>query len=162
MRSRVTRFVFALALSLVALTVDAAGVPVQTLDGKRAGLGEFLAKDKWTLIMVWTTYCGVCRGQYPTMSAFHAAHKDKDAVVLGVSLDGYDMGDKIKAYQAEHAQNFPSVMTSPEDFTEKYERTTGERFTGTPTYLLFDTSGTLRAFLDGPITIAAIEDFMRK
>ena len=156
------RHAFGLLLAGLVLPLAAAagGVPVQTLDGRHAGLGEFVSKDKWTLVTVWTTYCGVCRGQYPLISAFHAQHKDKDAVVLGIALDGYDQADKIKAYQALHAQNFPSVMTSAEDFADKYQRTTGATFTGTPTYLLFDPEGDLRAFLDGPITIAAVEKFI--
>ena len=79
-----------------------------------------------------------------------------------ISLDGYDQAAKIKAYQAAHAHNFPSVMTTVEDFSDKYARTTGEAFTGTPTYLLFDAKGDLRAFLGGPITTAAIEKFMQQ
>ena len=147
---------------LLPLAVAAAGVPVQAIDGKHASLADFLSHDKWTLVMVWTTYCGVCRKQYPEISAFHQRHKDQDAVVLGISLDGYDQAAKIKAYQAAYAHNFPSVMTTVEDFSDKYARTTGEAFTGTPTYLLFDAKGDLRAFLGGPITTAAIEKFMQQ
>lgn len=147
---------------LLPLAAAGAGVPVQTLDGKRAGLGDFLSPDKWTLVMIWTTYCGICRNQYPIISEFHRQHQAKDAVVLGVSLDGYDQAEKVKAYQAEHALSFPSVMTDIEEFSDKYARTTGEAFTGTPTYLLFDPKGTLRGFLEGPVTIAAIERFMRE
>lgn len=145
---------------LAPLAARAGGVEVQSLDGRHAALGEFLDKGKWTLVMVWTTYCGVCTKQYPVIGEFHARHKDRDAVVLGVSLDGYDQGAKIAAYQASHAQNFPSVMTSPEDFIDKYQRTTGERFNGTPTYLLFDRDQHLSAFIDGPITAADIERYM--
>ena len=139
----------------------AGGVPVQTLDGTHGGLADYLSHDKWTVVMVWTTYCEICRQQYPEISAFHERHKDTDAVVLGVSLDGYDQADKIKIYQARHAHNFPSVMTSAEDFTDKYARATGEAFTGTPTYLLFNAKAQLRAFLGGPITTAALEKFIQ-
>ncbi|MBK6658931.1 MAG: TlpA family protein disulfide reductase [Proteobacteria bacterium] len=131
-----------------------------SLDGRRAGLGEFLAKDKWTLVMVWTTYCGACRKQYPLISEFHGKHKDKDATVLGVSLDGYGQGEKVKAYQAAHQQNFPSVLADPDDFIDKYQRTTGEKFTGTPTYLLYDAKGALRAYIDGLVSVADIEGYI--
>ena len=150
------------AALLLPLTAQAGGVQVQTLDGRHAALSEFLSKDKWTLVMVWTTYCEVCRKQYPLISAFYDTHKDRDGLVLGISLDGYDQGEKIKAYQAAHAQNFPSVMTASDDFIDKYQRTTGEKFTGTPTYLLFDAKGGLRAFLDGPVTIADLEDYIKR
>jgi thiol-disulfide isomerase/thioredoxin len=156
-------FIALLGLALlVPLGAHAGGVEVQTLEGRHAGLGEFLAKDKWTLVMVWTTYCGACRKQYPLISEFHARHKDKDAAVLGVSLDGFDQGEKIKAYQTAHQQNFPSVMADSDQFIEKYQRTTGEKFTGTPTYLLYDAKGGLRAYIDGLVSIADIENYIGK
>ena len=150
------------AALLLPCSASAGGVAVQTLEGRHAGLGEFLAKDKWTLVMVWTTYCGACRKQYPLISEFHSKHKDKDAAVLGVSLDGYDQGEKIKAYQTSHAQNFPSVMADSQEFIDRYQRTTGEKFTGTPTYLIYDANGSLRAFIDGLVSIADLEDYINK
>lgn len=150
------------AALLLPCSASAGGVEVQTLEGRHAGLGEFLAKDKWTLVMVWTTYCGACRKQYPLISEFHSKHKDKDAAVLGVSLDGYDQGEKIKAYQTSHAQNFPSVMADSQEFIDRYQRTTGEKFTGTPTYLIYDANGSLRAFIDGLVSIADLEDYINK
>lgn len=150
------------AALLLPVVARAGGVEVQTLDGRHAGLGEFLSKDKWTLVMVWTTYCGACRKQYPLISEFNSKHKDKDATVLGISLDGYDQGEKIKAYQAAHTQNFTSVMANAEQFIDKYQRTTGEKFTGTPTYLLYDAKGGLRAYIDGLISIADIEAYINR
>ena len=148
-------------LLLLPFLAHAAGVPVQSLEGQRGGLADHLSHDKWTIVMVWTTYCEVCRKQYPEIAEFHQRHKDKDAVVLGISLDGYDQSSKISAYQQAHAHNFPSVMTSAEDFTGKYARATGEAFTGTPTYLVFNARGQLRAFLGGPITTATLEKFIQ-
>ncbi|MCC6709318.1 MAG: TlpA family protein disulfide reductase [Gammaproteobacteria bacterium] len=150
------------AALLAPLGVRAAGVEVQSLDGRRAGLGEFLAKDKWTLVMVWTTYCGACLKQYPLISEFHNKHKDKDAAVLGVSLDGFGESEKVKTYQGAHQQNFPSVLADPDDFIAKYQRTTGEKFTGTPTYLLYDAKGSLRAYIDGLVSTADIEGYIKR
>ena len=144
------------------LAAAAGGVQVQSLDGHHAGLGEFLNKDKWTLVMIWTTYCEACRKQYPLISAFHSKHKDRDATVLGISLDGYDQQQKIKTYQAAHAQNFPSVMADADEFINKYQHTTGETFTGTPTYLLFDAKGGLRAYIDGLVSLADIEAYIKR
>lgn len=150
------------AALLLPLTAVAGGVQVQNLDGRHASLGEFLNKDKWTLVMIWTTYCGACRKQYPMVSRFHSKHKNHDATVLGIALDGYDQQQKIKTYQAVHAQNFPSVMADADDFISKYQRTTGERFTGTPTYLLFDAKGGLRAYIDGLVAITDIEAYLKR
>ena len=159
---KVSIIVLLCAALLAPLGARAAGVEVQSLDGRRAGLGEFLAKDKWTLVMVWPPYCGACRKQYPLISEFHSKHKDKDAAVLGVSLDGYGESEKVKTYQGAHQQNFPSVLADPDDFIDKYQRTTGEKFTGTPTYLLYDAKGALRAYIDGLVSTADIEDYLKR
>lgn len=148
-------FVF-LAMALGGMA-HAAGVDVVTLDGKRAGLGEFLAKDKFTLIMVWTTYCPYCREQYPIISAFHTAHSGKDAEVLGISLDGLGAAEAVGAYQKAQAHSFPSVLAEAAEFGPKYEKTVGGKFTGTPTYVMFDRAGKLVGYLDGPVTRAALE-----
>ena len=150
------------AALLLPLAAVAGGVQVQNLDGRHASLGEFLNKDRWTLVMIWTTYCGACRKQYPMISSFHSKHKDHDATVLGIALDGYDQQQKIKTYQAAHAQNFPSVMADADDFISKYQRATGESFTGTPTYLLFDAKGGLRAYIDGLVAVADIEAYLKR
>lgn len=143
------------------ITAVAGGVQVQSVDGHHAGLGDFLHKDKWTLVMIWTTYCEACRKQYPLISAFHSQHKDRDATVLGIALDGYDQQQKIKTYQAAHAQNFPSVVADADEFISTHQRTTGQRFTGTPTYLLFDAKGGLRAYIAGLVALADIEAYIK-
>ncbi len=152
---------FCLAL-LLSGAVLAKGVEVQTLDGRKTGLGEFIAKDKWTLVMVWTTYCEICRGQYPIISEFHRQHAATDAVVVGISLDGYAETAKVLDYQKARAHTFPSVLAEADVFANGYTRTTGEKFTGTPTYLLFDRQGRLTAYLDGPVTLKALEKSIAK
>lgn len=149
-------------LALLPALVSAGGIEVQTLDGRKAGLGDFIAKDKWTLLMVWTTYCGLCRKQYPIISAFHTRHAAQDAVVVGISLDGLDATKAVREYQTARQHSFPSVLADADTFASGYERTTGETFTGTPTYLMFNRQGQLVAYLDGPITEAALEKAIAK
>ncbi len=154
-----TRALLAITL-LLPLTGLAGGVTVHTLDGKTGGLGDHLDKSKWTLVMVWTTYCSVCRRQYPVITEFHDKHHASDAVVLGISLDGKDHTEEVRAYREKMQHSFPSVIADSQQFGELYEKATGEDFTGTPTYLLFDKDGGLHAYLDGPITLAALDKFI--
>lgn len=141
-------------------TVSGAGVPVQTVDGEPGDLVDFLSEDKWTVVAIWTTYCGICEEQYPMLSAFHRDHAEEDAVVLGLSLDGYGKGELVAKHQAEHAHAFPSVLSEADAFTVPYQLTTGTEFSGTPTYILFDRDRRLRAFLNDVITREAIEAFI--
>lgn len=154
------------ALTLVGLVLIASmvsadgGIPVWTLSGEPQTLEKFIAPGKWNLVMVWTTYCQVCRKQYPMVSAFHRRHADDNAVVLGVSLDGKAQIAKVADYRVHQAHSFPSVVADPESFPDKYASITGVTFTGTPTYLLIDPHGALRGYLDGPIEAETIEKYI--
>ena len=151
------RFACMLALVACSSLAFAAGVEVQSLDGRRTGLETHLTPGKWNLVMVWTTYCGVCRSQYPTISEFHDKHHEDDAVVLGIALDGYSKARDVARYREKERHSFPSVLGEVDEFVPKYEQTTGDKFTGTPTYLLFDGEGAFRGYLDGPVKLAVLE-----
>ena len=50
----------AAALLLVLSTaVQAAGVRLRTLDGVDTTLADVVPAERWTLVMIYTTYCGV-------------------------------------------------------------------------------------------------------
>lgn len=140
--------------------VQAKGITVQTLAGEESQFGAHINNDKWTIVMVWTTYCEVCREEYPKLSEFHNRHKNSKATVLGVSLDGFGEGEKVDAYRAKQEHAFPSLLANAEEFAEPYERTTGTNFSGTPTYLIFDDKQQLQAFKNGKLDVAELEAFM--
>ncbi len=134
---------------------------VRTLDGHPAMLTEFFEPGKWTLVMIWTTYCGVCKQQFPMINAFHAEHHDKDAKVVGIALDGYHYVDAIRAAVAESQLSFNSLMGELSEIAPGVEEATGEEFSGTPTYLLFDTQGQPSALKVGPMKVDEIERFIQ-
>ena len=153
------------AVALCCLSGPAAsfanGIPVKTLNGEVSQFGKHIEKGKWTLVMVWTTYCGVCREEYPKISAFHEKYKESTAVVLGIALDGFDAGDAVASYREKQSHTFPSLLANAEEFAEPYEKTTGTNFSGTPTYLIFDEQQRLQAFKNGKLNIQELESFMR-
>ncbi len=138
----------------------ASDLQVQTLTGETVPLSTFFEPGKWTMVMMWTTYCGICRSQYPTVSAFHNKHKDTDAKVIGISLDGYPQSGKVQAYIASSAMAFDSVISEVDAIAPAYQAITEERFTGTPTYLMFDPQGALVAHVPGTLTMEDVEEFI--
>ena len=154
--------VLIVAAGASAPVASAAGVRLRMLDGTDTSLADQVQGGRWTLVMMWTTYCGVCRRQYPVISAFHDAHKDGDASVVGIALDGYDEIDTVRAYLAKKPFSFPSVMGEVAVVSGAFEAATGETFTGTPTYLLFSPERQLVAAKSGELTREALEKFMTK
>ena len=155
-----------LTLALAALLVagDAAGrasdFEVRTLAGESVPLSRYFEPGKWTMVMLWTTYCGACRSQYPAVSAFHDKHKDTDAKVIGMSLDGFAEVDKVRAYIADKPMTFESSIVEVEAIRSAYKALTEESFTGTPTYLMFNPAGELVAHVPGLIAVEDVERYI--
>jgi peroxiredoxin len=133
---------------------------LKTLEGNATNLSSQLSKTMWTLVMVWTTYCGECAKQYNEISAFHQSNKKSRLQVVGVSLDGLNQKTKVRRYALIKNHTFPSVLAESDNFANKYTELTGATFTGTPTYMLFDRERSIQAYMDGPISIDALERFI--
>lgn len=147
---------------VVAGPVNAGGgmMKLRTLEGASVMLPEFFEPGKWTVVMLWTTYCTVCRSQFPMVNAFHDAHAERDAKVIGVALDGLAEAATVTAHVAAHGMRFPTLLTEVGEAAASLVEATGKPFAGTPTYLLFDGHGALRARVDGPLRPAALEAFV--
>ncbi len=135
-------------------------ISTTNLQGEENSIRVHLSQDTWTLVMAWTTYCGECAKQYSMLSELHDAHKKIDLKVLGVSLDDLQNLQLIVDYQRKKKHKFPSIVADHTSFSSAYKTTTGADFSGTPTYLLFDRQKEFQAYLDGPITRSAIEQFI--
>jgi len=141
------------------LTVYAT-MEIQELDGNIVRLDEQRGDGKWLLVMLWATDCHICRQQKPEMSRFHDQHKDKDASVLGIALDGMGAVDKVKSYLDEHQPTFPNYVGEIAIVASHYLVLTEESLRGTPTYLLFNPDGELVGNNPGPLSTEAIEKFI--
>ncbi len=135
---------------------------VRTLNGKFTTLSQHFEENKWTLVMLWTTNCGICVREYPIMSEFHDKHKDIDAKVLGVSLDGYSQLDKITRHISEMPMSFDNLIGELTVVAFNYEASTEEPLQGTPTYMMFNPQGQLVGHNPGPVKIEALEKFIQR
>lgn len=135
---------------------------VRTIEGKFTTLSQHFEKDKWTLVMLWTTDCGICQREYPVMSEFHDKHKDIDAKVIGVSLDGYSKLDDITAHIDEMPMTFDNLIGEITVVAFNYESATEESLRGTPTFLMFNPQGQLVGHNPGPVKPEALEKFISR
>ena len=132
----------------------------QTLDGESVRLSEYFEPHKWTLVMIWTTYCKVCAGQFPAIEALHRKHIDKTLNVVGVAVDGFEYRDRVTATLQQRHSTFTVLVGEIADIAASVERATAEPFSGTPTYLLFNVEGELAARISGPLETSAIERYI--
>ena len=145
-------------LALAAAVAPAAhGFELQTLDADRTRVADHTGGGRWSLVQLWTTDCVPCEAQKPMLKAFHAAHADVDARVIGIALDGPKAIDEIRAVDARHGGAYPTLVAFDDVFAEQFEALAGRPFRATPTYLLYAPDGAFAGAHVGPISAEALE-----
>jgi len=133
-------------------------IPLMTLDGKTRNVSEFIGKGKWTVVVVWAHDCRICASEIHEMSAFHQAHQNKDAIVLGVTIDGADQAKEARQFVAKHKLPFTNLIAEPsQDVLMKFG---GGQFVGTPTYYIYNPAGEIVGRNIGPVTQEEVETFL--
>lgn len=148
---------------LLALTLDmthaaAPDITLPDLQGRPHTLNEYIGHGKWVVMVFWMHDCKICEREIHHLQSFHAAHAGKDAMVLGISIDGADRVKDARNFVAKHKLTFPSLLTEP-DF-EALQKFGGGKFIGTPTQYFYDPIGRLVARKIGPISRADIESYI--
>jgi len=151
-----------LILVTASITQAANWLEVRTIEGKFTTLSQHFEEGKWTLVMLWTTNCGICISEYPLISEFHNKHKDIDAKVIGVSLDGYAQLDTITNHIDEMPMTFDNLIGELTVVAFNYETSTEESLLGTPTYMMFNPQGQLVGHNPGPVKLEALEKFIQR
>ena len=68
------------------------------LDGESIDIKAEAAKSRYVLLDFWASWCGPCRGEFPTLRRIYARYKDHGLTVIGVNLDS-DLAKAIDAAQ---------------------------------------------------------------
>jgi len=161
---------FFLSLLLVATMVSAqvfasVNAPFRDLvniDGTLVTSEADIGNGKWQLVMIWSTDCHICAAMKPTLSAFHDKHKESDAQVYGIALDGRQNIELVERYMIDHKVSFPTYIGELGLIAVNFEINTETRFAGTPTYLLFNPTGELVGMDVGMLSIDELEAFIAR
>ncbi|MDR2844186.1 MAG: TlpA family protein disulfide reductase, partial [Candidatus Symbiothrix sp.] len=86
--------------------VTAADFSYPDTEGNLRSLSDF--RGKVVLVDVWATWCGHCRREFPALKKLAEEMKNKDFVVIGISIDKEK--DKVKWVEMIQTQGLPGVQ----------------------------------------------------
>jgi peroxiredoxin len=155
---KIAKWFIPLVLLFPLIAVAAPDLVLKDFNGRNRNVSEFIGQGKWTVVVIWAHNCPICNNEIHHMTFFHDAHKDKDAIVLGVTVDGWDKRKKARDFVKTHELDFTNLIAEPrQDVMVKFG---GGEFYGTPTYYVYSPKGELLARQIGPVTQETIEKFI--
>lgn len=98
-----------LLLGLVGCAKKPVDFALPDVDGRIHRLSDY--HGKWVVVNYWATWCPPCLEELPELELFHAAHKDKDAVVLGINMEEIEPR-QLRAFLERYEISYP-VLRSP-------------------------------------------------
>jgi len=107
---------------------------LKDLDGNEVSMSSF--KGKPVFLNFWATWCPYCRKERKELKALYKAYKDKDLVIISVSLDKSE--GRLRSFMKEHPAEY-IVLTDT-------NMTSGTMYgvSGFPTTYLIDREGIIK------------------
>ncbi|MDC1287439.1 TlpA family protein disulfide reductase [Gammaproteobacteria bacterium] len=148
-------------LLLVASPLTAAAPLLQNLQSNAfETIDQHMDPGKWLVVMIWASDCEICKREVGSYQQFHERHEQRDARVLGITLDGA-LGEKAaRGFVAAHGVGFDNLIGEPETVTSYFQVVTGSPWVGTPTFLIYGPDGSLLAKQAGAVPVDLIEQFI--
>lgn len=140
-----------LVLAVPACASDTVDFTLPDLNGKSRKLSEF--RGKWVVVNYWATWCPPCLDEIPELVNFHEAHKDKNALVIGVDFEEISLPE-LKTFVEDYFMSYPILQMNPAPKSELGV------ISGLPTTFLVSPDGKLVAKQTGPVTAKMIKEFI--
>ena len=158
------QFVLVIYLLFTSYLVLAAGntLKLEGIDGKKHALNEYLGHGKWVVVNVWATACPYCRHELFDLTNFHNAHQDKNAMVIGLTIDWpsfeYPEKNYLIDFASSHFIDYPLLMADG----ELASQVIGERVDMVPISFLYNPEGKLVRRINGMVTEKILEEAIRQ
>jgi peroxiredoxin len=158
---QIKRWLILVVMLLCSGSLAVQAADLQDMQGNPHALTEYTGKGKWLIVMFWAADCLICNKEAKHYERFHQQHKDKDATLLGISMDGLDQRAQAQQFIREHKLTFPNLIGEAQQVASVYIDNTGQNWVGTPTFLLFNPEGQLKAEEAGAVPVKVIEAFIQ-
>ena len=123
-------------------------------------LDQHLKPGRWLVVMIWAQDCQICEREVGSYQAYHVRQRTGNADVLGITLDGEARRAEAVEFVSRHGLDYTNLLGESETIVAYYQLLTGERWIGTPTFLIFGPDGELRAKQVGAVEVEIVDNFI--
>ena len=149
-----------LFLSIItAAVLSTAANAFTNFDGDKTTIEEQIGNGKWTVVEVWASDCGACRMHMPSMVEFDGTLDN--VRILGIALDGQPGKEAAQDMIDEYKMPFKNILSNPIELNAWMELNAEEGLVGTPTFMIFNPEGQLRALQAGILPITSLENYFK-
>jgi thiol-disulfide isomerase/thioredoxin len=86
-------------------------VQLKTMDGKTVNTSDIIAKNKYTFVSFWATWCGPCKREMDAISEVYTSWKnDYGLEVVAISIDDVRGAAKIPALVKQKAWEYTILI----------------------------------------------------
>ncbi len=162
MRLRIHTLLSILLLLITPQFVLAAdhALKLEGIDDKKHALNEYIGHGRWVVVNVWATACPYCRHELFDLTNFHNAHQDKDAMVIGLTIDWpsfeYPEKNYLTDFASSHFIDYPILMADG----ELTSQVIGQPVDMVPISFLYNPEGKLVRRINGMVTAKILEDMV--
>jgi len=149
-----------LLLALVCFSANASPLFKNLQTDVHTTLDDYRGQGHWLVVMIWASDCEICKREAPLYEQFHRDPENHNAMMLGITLDGEDREQQAEHFISRYELAFDNLLGEPEVVSAYYQVVTGSRWIGTPSFLIFDPQGELRAKQAGAVEVDIVEQFI--
>lgn len=92
---------------------DTRGQPLADIHNKPWRFADY--KGKWIIVNYWASWCKPCVTEIPELEAFYQAHKNTDAVVVGINYDFVSREETAKL-ALHYSITYPILPSEPDPY----------------------------------------------
>lgn len=159
MRKRLQIFLYTvlLLLSTQVAVAENHSILLNSIDGKKHALSEYIGHGQWVIVNVWATACPYCRQELFDLNNFHTAHYKKDAMVVGLTVDWPSFDDPERSYLTDFAEShfidYPLLMVNG----ALASQVIGQPVNMVPLSFVYNPQGQLVRRINGMVTQTMLE-----
>jgi len=123
------------------------------LNGHKVSLSDF--RGKIIILDFFTTWCKGCRMLIPSLNRLYQKYKDKNVLILGISLDGFSTPEPLSKFLQEEGITYP-LLIGNEEVVRKYGG-----ISIIPYIVIIDTQGKIYKVSQGYIEGEYLEKYIK-